>query len=357
MGALYVTSTEPFAGKTAVCLALAKQLQAKGRKVGYLKPLSTQPWRTPEGELADEDTNFVRRVLELGAEQAPESPVIVTHEVLRERLAKGGSEQLIGNLLEIARTVAGQVDLLMLEGGASLREGYAMGLSNLKIAEGVAAPVLVLIRCHKEMQIVDDALAARYRLGDQLMGVVLNHASQPLQEFIDESGAAYLEGQGIRLLGTLPQRPQLSALSVSELKELLKAEVLSKTYDPETLIQTFTVGAMTAEAALARFRRQTNKAVITGGDRSDIQLAALETSTRALILTGNLQPSPIVVQQADSMGVTVLLVPTDTLDTVDHIEQAYSRTRLGQPEKLEAFLQLMEQHVDSQAIFEALGLG
>jgi BioD-like phosphotransacetylase family protein len=62
------------------------------------------------------------------------------------------------------------------------------------------------------------------------------------------------------------------------------------------------------------------------------------------------------VQQADSLGVPVLLIPSSTMEAVDRIEQAYSRTRLGQPEKLETFMQLMEEHVDSDAIFQALRL-
>lgn len=356
MGALYVTSTEPFAGKTAVCLALAKQAQARQHTVGYLKPLSTQPWRTAEGRLADEDTDFVRRVLDLDASRAPESPVIVTHEVLRDRLARDGSEDLIDTVVEAATAVAKEVDLLILEGGASLREGYAMGLSNLKIAEAVGAPVLVLVRCYGEMQLLDDALAARYRLGEQLLGAILNHTTQELQQFLDESGTDYLESHGITVLGTLPRRQRLSALSVGEVAELLSAQIETESYDPEALIETFTVGAMNAEAALARFRRQQNKAVITGGDRADIQLAALETSTSALILTGNLRPSPIVIQQADALGIPILLVESNTIQAVERIEQTYSRTRLGQPEKLETFLLLMEEHVDSAAIFEALGL-
>lgn len=356
MRALYVTSTEPYAGKTAVCLALAKQVQARGHTVGYLKPLSTQPWRTPQGRMGDEDTDFVRRVLELDADQVPESPVVVTGEVLRQRLATEQTEDLARAVVQIAQAIGGKVDLLMLEGGASLREGYAMGLSNLKIAESLGAPVLALIRCHGEMQVLDDALAARYRLGDQLLGVVLNHATQAMQQFLDESGAAYLDSQGIVLLGVLPRRQRLSALSVGEVATLLGAKIETESFDPEALIETFTVGAMNAEAALARFRRQQNKAVITGGDRADIQLAALETSTIALILTGNLQPSPIVIQQADALGIPILLVESNTMEAVERIEQTFSRTRLGQPEKLEAFLQLMDEHVDSQAIFEALGL-
>jgi BioD-like phosphotransacetylase family protein len=65
MKSLYITSVEPYSGKTAVCLALGHILQADGYSVGYLKPVSTQPWRTPEGKLADEDAVFVHKSLSL----------------------------------------------------------------------------------------------------------------------------------------------------------------------------------------------------------------------------------------------------------------------------------------------------
>ena len=114
------------------------------------------------------------------------------------------------------------------------------------------------------------------------------------------------------------------------------------------------MGAMTLDAALSRFRRQQNKAVITGGDRSDIQLAALETSTVVLILTGNLQPSPVVLHQADSVGVPVLLVKGNTMQTVEAIERAYGKTRLGQPEKMNTFMQLMQENVALEKIYQIL---
>ena len=136
----------------------------------------------------------------------------------------------------------------------------------------------------------------------------------------------------------------------------LDAQVLTQRYDPLALVETFTVGAMTIEAALSRFRRQQNKAVITGGDRTDIQLAALETSTVALILTGNLQPSPLVVQQAEALGVPVLLVKDNTMETVNRIEQGYGKTRLAEPQKLKAFLSLMNERVNVKAIYAAIGL-
>lgn len=45
MKSLYVTSVERYSGKTATCLALGRRLIADGYKVGYLKPVSLQPWR------------------------------------------------------------------------------------------------------------------------------------------------------------------------------------------------------------------------------------------------------------------------------------------------------------------------
>jgi BioD-like phosphotransacetylase family protein len=113
---------------------------------------------------------------------------------------------------------------------------------------------------------------------------------------------------------------------------------------------------MTAEAALSRLRRYQHKAVITGGDRTDIQLTALETSTVCLILTGNLHPSPTVLERADEAGVAVLLVPDNTLETVEAIERVFGKTRLGHPEKLARFEAVMADHMDFETLFSLLGI-
>jgi BioD-like phosphotransacetylase family protein len=356
MKAIYVTSTEPYSGKSAVCLALGRNLQAKGLKIGYLKPVSTQPWRTSEGELADEDAAFFCKMLNLDENPSDLSPTVITPSLLRSRLRGLETEDLLENIIKTAERISQDKDILILEGGASLREGYAMGLSNLSVAEALGAPALVMIRYHKEMQILDDVFAAHLRLGEQYLGVIFNHVPGDGKQFIDEYARPFLEEQGLTLLGSLPSQPRLSALSIGELVDLLHAEILTEHYDPDTLAEVFTVGAMTIDAALSRFRRQQNKAVITGGDRSDIQLAALETSTVLLILTGYLHPSPVVLHQAESLGVPVLLVKGNTMETVETIERAYGKTRLGQPEKLDAFMQLIDNNVALGIIYKSLGI-
>ena len=123
------------------------------------------------------------------------------------------------------------------------------------------------------------------------------------------------------------------------------------------LIEHLVVGAMSAEQALPRIRRVPGtKAVITGGDRADIQLVALETATHCLILTGHLRPVPEVLRRAEECGVPVLLVRSNTLETVQAIEQVFGKTRLGQRAKLEEFEALLEKHFDFSRLNQVLGL-
>ena len=355
MKSLYINSIERYSGKTAVCLALGRRLQSDGFHVGYLKPLSLHPWRVG-GKIADEDSTFVKETLGLAAAPWELSPVIVTPDFLRKHLREG----IEGNPLEVVKAAyreacAGQ-DIMLLEGGASLREGHAVGLPTPEVAKALGSHVLVVVKYRGDVRLLDDALSSRARLGDQLTGAIINRVPADAAAFVAELAIPHLEKRGVPVFGSLPEKPSLAAMTVAELIPVLEARVLTEKTDLKALVETLTVGAMTAETALHRFREYPNKAVITGGDRTDIQLAALETSTTCLILTGNLQPNPLIVKQAEAFGVTILLVRQNTMETIEAIEQIFGKSRLGQPEKLAEFEALMAEHVDMHRLYQAIGL-
>jgi BioD-like phosphotransacetylase family protein len=355
MKSVYVTSVERYSGKTATCLALGKRFQADGYHVGYLKPVSLQPWRVAD-KVADEDAAFAKDVLALEAEPWEVSPVVVTPSFLRAHLSGEGETDLTKKVKAACEAARVSYDILLLEGGGCLREGYAVGLPTPIVATYCGGGVLAIVKYLDEVRVLDDALAARILLGEALCGIIINRVPSGASVFVSEVAVPYLEKQGIAVLGVLPEVRSLKALMVAELTDALEAEVLTEHFKPDALVETLTVGAMTAEVALSRFRKQTNKAVITGGDRADIQLAALETSTTCLILTGNLRPSPLIVKQADEFGVAVLLVRTSTLQTVEAIEGIFGKTRLGQPAKLQQFEALLTEHVDLERLYRALDL-
>lgn len=355
MKSIYITSVDRFSGKTALCLALGKRLIDDGHKVGYLKPLSVQPWRIGDN-ITDEDAAFVKQALGLAVAPADLSPVVVTSELLQEHLTGDGVGDLMPKVRAAAAAAAKGNDVLLLEGGGSLREGYVMGLPTPQVATELGSQVLVVVKYSDDLHLMDDILTAQFRLGDALCGVVINRVPADMREFVEDIARPYLEKNNIQVFGVLPEVRELASLTVEELIEELDAEVVTETKTTDAVIENLTVGAMTAEAALSRMRKQRNKAVITGGDRTDIQLAALETSTTCLVLTGNLKPSPLIIKQADQMGVPVLMVAENTMEAIERIDRIFGKTRLGQTAKLEQFQSLLTEHVDLKRLYDCLGL-
>ncbi len=316
-----------------------------------MKPLSFQPWRIGD-KIADEDAAFVREVLQLPTQPWDLSPVVVTADFLIEQLHSENQTDLL-TLVKGKVEEAGQGnDVMILEGGGSLREGYVVNMQTSKVAKELNSKVLAIVRYKDKRHVVDDVLAAKSRLGDLLLGVIINRVPSDANDFICNEVAPFLKAKGIALYGMIPETKSLEALTLQEAKDALDAELLTETYNPEALIEALMIGAMTAEAALSRFRKQPYKAVITGGDRSDIQLAALETSTTCLILTGNLHPSPLVIRQAEDLGVAIFLVRTSTIETVENLEKIFGKTRMGQHAKLEKFEKLVNQFVDTEKLFK-----
>ena len=355
MKSIYIPSVERFSGKTATCLALGKQLQADGYKIGYLKPLSFNPWRIGD-RIVDEDAAFAKEILGLEAEPWDISPVVITPDLLRSYLRGKHKGALFKKIKDAFERTSKENDLVILEGGGSLREGYVVGLPTTKVVQALGCDVLAVVKYREQIRIMDDTLAAQTRLGDSLRGVIINRVPADANEFVKQYAIPYFEKQGITILGLIPETRSLEAMTVQELYDVLDAQLLTETYDPEAFVENLTIGAMTAEAALHRFRKQSNKAVITGGDRSDIQLAALETSTICLILTGNLQPSPLIIKQAEDLGVSAFLVPGTTMETIEIIEKVFGKTRLGQLNKLEKYQKLFSENIDMKKLYKVFNL-
>lgn len=354
MKPLYITAVVTYSGKTALALGIGLKMQAMGRKVGYLKPISTQPIMSG-GKLVDEDAEFVGRTLGLAQSPAELSPIVMDDSLLKDVFAGKQSRDYVAEI-RVAYEKAGQGrDVLLLEGGASMREGYMLGLNAIKLAELFDMQTLGVVRYRSPLMSADDALAMKGRLGAHLLGVVINSVPADAMEEVTNSVAPYLEREGVRVYGLLPTEQKLMSISVNELVGVLGAKNLTKGVSGDGLIENLSVGAMSVEAAMPHFRRTLRKAVITGGDRADIQAAALETSTTALILTGNLTPSSTILKHAESRGVSVLLVPYNTIQTVEKVESVFGKTRLAHPEKLQRFRESLDAHMNWTRFLDDFG--
>lgn len=353
MATLYVASTEPHVGKSAVCAGLLSRMGRDGLRIGYMKPVSVIA-ADANGERADDDVHVMRSTFGLAEPIEQLAPIRLTPGAV-EALLRGHPAAYARRLREAYLAVSRGKDAMVLEGTTTWAEGALIDLTADQVTELLAAPGLLVSRYHSTLQ-VDAILAVQRYVGDRLLGVVLNQVKEPQIDLVRSRLVPFLEARNIPVFGVLPNDESLAGVQVNELLSHLGGQFIGAAPWGERMVHSLMIGAMGAEASLAFFRRRANKAVITGGDRADLQLAALETSVSVLVLTGNIYPSSEVLERAEACAVPIILVADDTLTTVDQAETLFGRVRFHQSGRLAHFIELMNAHFDYARLYESLGL-
>ena len=349
---LLIGSTEAYSGKSATILGLSNQLQQKGLDIAYGKPLGNC-WSKDTTEVLEVDVEFVTQNLKLSQNRLLPTLLALDEATIQRRLR--GEDQIdyqqqIGQYLQMPGG-----DLVLLEGPGTLSEGSLFNLSLLEMAKEVDAFILLVAR-YKSVFSVDTLLSTKQRLGDRLIGVLLNDIPPKQLQIVATEIRPFLEQQGIPVLGMLPKNDLLRSVSVGELVNQLQAEVLCRPDRLDLLVESLAIGAMNVNAALKYFRKRRNMAVVTGGDRIEIQLAALESSTQCLILTGLLPPPPFILSRAEELEIPILSVDLDTLSTVEIVDRTFGQVRLHEPIKVQCIQGLMARHFDIDRLLVQLGL-
>jgi BioD-like phosphotransacetylase family protein len=348
---LLIGSCEPFSGKSAVVLGLGRLLGRQGFSILFGKPLAASATGFP----MDPEVRFVGSTLGLSDGQLLPSLRVLEAGSAQERLLSGNLDPA-GDLAALRERIAVEGEqLVLLEGPGTLNEGLLFGLSLPQLARGLGAPV-VLVHAWHDSRSVEPLLEARQQLGSLLAGVVLNGVDPEGLAALRADVVPALERLGLPVLGVMPRSPLLRSVTVEELARRLDARVLCCHDRLDLLVETLSIGAMNVNSAMEFFRRRRNMAVVTGADRTDIQLAALEASTQCLILTGVGEPLPQLLSRAEELEVPVLKVDHDTLTTVETIEAAFGHVNLHEPVKASYAIRLVEEHCDFSRLVERLRL-
>ncbi|ANV85523.1 hypothetical protein AWQ21_03730 [Picosynechococcus sp. PCC 7003] len=342
---IVVASTEPYSGKSAVLLGLVQSLKQKGISVAYSKPIGTVWHDEQNGRFTriEDDLRFLGEAFGL-KETEVRSPVLFLDEAtVAQRLTGQDQTDYPQKLKDDLGAIAS--DITFIEAPKSLWEGSLFNLSAGEIATTLGAKILLVIPYHHKLLV--DSLLTIYRfLGDRLMGVVINKIPPEALETAETQIKPFLSQRGIDVYGLVPADRILRSVTVRELVKRLNAEVLCRANRLDLMVESLTIGAMNVNSALKYFRQRQNMAVVTGGDRTDLQLAALETSTQCLILTGHVAPQEIILNRAEDLEIPILSVDYDTLTTVEIIDQAFNHVRLQEPIKVEVAQTLFQKHFD-----------
>lgn len=351
MRGIYVVSTTEYAGKSTIALALAFMLREKGKNVAYMKPIGTLPTKV-NGHDSCEDVDYIWNELDKPGDIQNVCPIVLLARFAEKAFGKEKSDykKIISSS---ADNLGKSHDTVIVEGAGNINQGAFIGLAAAEVAKLLNLPTLLIAK-YSDILTIDEIIQAAKGFQPNLAGVIINMVPTTAKDVIESVFKPFLTKHKINFLGYLLKDQTLSSISVGKIADHLNGKVIAGEDHLNKMVESFMIGAMSQEQAISFFRKKANKAVVTGGDRSDVQLAALETATNALILTGNLAPRPLVVSKAEEAGVPVILVRDDTLTTIEKTEQLMAHVRVHENQKIQRMQELLGEHIDIAGIFKAI---
>ncbi len=349
---IYVSGMR-FSGKTALCLGMFGKFKEMGFKVGYFKPVG-QGLKMVDGKLRDPDVILMKEVMNLSENLDELCPVVLGKRYLDQITTEcGEASEKIHQSFE---RIKNDKDVLLIESAARPEFLTCCNLCMPKLAKEFNAKVLFSVKGDDDTA-AEKAILYRDYInwkGGQMLGVVLNFVPYQQLERMRGIVSTVLNKCGVEVYGIVPDHHELTLPTVQDLVEVLEAEVLTGKDNLGNLVDNYLVGAMSPESAMSWLRRSVGRAFITGGDRADLILTALETKPSAIVLTGNIYPSIQVLTAAEVKGIPILLVPYDTYTTVTKLEHLDGRIvpSTTSTKKIQLTRRIVSEYIDWKRILD-----
>jgi BioD-like phosphotransacetylase family protein len=331
MISLFIASLSGSNGKTMLCAGLGKHWLDSGKRVGYLKPRLT-PSVTPE--LENHDAVFIQKLFGLTVSVDSLNPAVNT----------GSSPDPY--FVQTYQAAVQDKDIVVLECD------FSFALQYLPTLQGKA------ILVHDFNTPLAASLHHYRQLGDRLLGVVINKVPRKDISRLQDRAAGELDQAEIPFLGLIPEDRILAALSIADLADAVRGKVLNCADKTSELVENIMLGSSTFDRGAAYYNRKPNKAVLLWGERpgfrkaalSNLQLAALQTSTRCLVISSNGLPIPAVAQKAEEAQVPLISAPGTLPELVDEIEEAMLNLKFTQEKKLPQLSEILHHHLNLQQV-------
>lgn len=342
MKKLVITSMRKSAGKTSVVVGIAKALN---EKIGYLKPFGDRLFYRKK-RLWDYDSALITDIF--GLDENPENMSIgFDSSKLRYMY---NAESTGKKLHELLSDIGKDTATVFVEGGKDIRYGISVNLDAISLTHYLNGKLLMVISGDDDTILDDITFLKKYFCAEIDFGGVIANKVRDVEDFKDVY-LPQISDMGIRVLGVIPYREELTHFSVNYLAERLLAKVIAGEGGLHNTVKTILIGAMSPSTALSYPPfLEGNKVVITGGDRSDMILASLETNTAGIILTGNITPPNNIISKASERNVPLLSVPADSFQTASQIEHLEPLLTKDDATKILLWENLVREHVNLNEI-------
>ncbi len=345
--AFYLSSLRERTGKSFLSIGFIQKLKKADKKFAYFKPIGVP--RAAFSNKADPDVEFIRKtVYETDHPYELISPVSIPADYYVDLVDASKKDEYLQKIKNAYDEITKDVDYVVIEGNPSIRKFVRTGIDDVSIAQHLGIKELIYVSVESTDKCIDNFFFTKNyfdfrKIG--ILGVLFNKIDFEYIARIKEISEDHINRYNIPVLGIIEKSVEIFSPRVSEIKEQIGGELINDAAASKlnNLVETFLIGAMNAQSALKYLRQVEKAAFITGGDRTDLAMAALDQDVSTLILTGFIQPDMSVITAANEKNIPIILSPSDTYTTMRNLE----RLKPGiQEDEMEKVLNLIEKDID-----------
>jgi len=362
VGKLYVGATRQNDGKTMVSLGLLHALGKRVNHIGYMKPVGQQ-YVEIDGSQIDKDAVLMHQAYHLGDHLEDMSPIAVRKGFTEDYIVRGRPATLAAKILKASRRLCQGKDLVLVEGTGHAGVGSVFDTSNSDVAKLLGAKVII-ISCGGIGRPIDEIMLniTKFQVDKvDIVGVIFNKVRAEKYDKVNRLVRLGMKRKKIPVLGVIPFVEMLSNPTLKELLEDLGGELICGEKGLKNQSGKMVIGAMPPRDALDYFTP--NCLLITPGNRDDLILAAMSTSTldhdkskavSGIVLTCGIEPHPNILHLVKQTDIPIILVKHDTFTTASKIYGAVYKLRAEETAKVQECGRLVEQYVDIDQIMQAM---
>jgi len=343
----YLCSLRERAGKSFLSIGFIQKLQKEEKKFAYFKPIGC-----PHGAYsskADKDIEFIlQTVYKNRSPYDLVCPVSIPDSYYIDLIDSNKKAEYIEKIKSAYEKIVKDVDYVIIEGAPSIRKFVRVGIDDVSIAEALGIQDLIYVSPESSDDCIDNIFFTKNYFefrNVRMSGIIFNKIDFDYIARIKELQKDHISKYNVPVLGIIERSVELFSPRVDEVMEAIGGEFINKiaSVGLNNTVETIIIGAMNAQAALKYLRQVKKAAVITGGDRTDLALAALSEDVSVLILTGFIQPDAKVITVANDKNIPIILSPSDTYTTMRNLE----RLKPGiQEDEIDSVLKLIESEID-----------
>ena len=353
---IFISSAEPYSGKSLVTLGVFEAILRKTQKVALFKPII----RDRGAKTKDKNIEMILDYNNL--DQTYEESFVFYRREAQELFGNGKQDEFIEKIINKYKALEEKNDFVVCEGSDYIGEGSYFEFDiNAYIAKNLGLPTLIIGQglgrsIDEILNPIQMAVEAFEQQDTKIIGIVVNRVQlSRRKEILKALHEELPDISGIH--SVIPTDVVLSSPTVREVADQLNAEILYGEDKMENLVSNFQSVAMKLNNYFKHLKK--GSMAITPGDRIDILMGALQANLSdnyphisGLILTGGVKLPKYVRKLLEGLPdmLPVLAVKEFTFETSIKASKVVSAITKDSTRKINLALTLFDKYVDIDAL-------